>query len=80
MNDRETLYHKDNEATPWEEDCHKRHWESPISLFVGGQLTELKTYDVNYHTNQKEVNQPVFYEMSWCGALPVKFYGKSLIN
>jgi len=51
MNDRETLYHKDNEATPWEEDCHKRHWESPISLFVGGQLTELKTYDVNYHTN-----------------------------
>lgn len=42
MNDRETLYHKDNEATPWEEYCHRGHWESPISLLVGGQLTELK--------------------------------------
>lgn len=42
MNDRETLYHKGNKATLWEEDCHRVHYESPISLLVGGQLMELK--------------------------------------
>lgn len=37
-----SLVHKGKKAALWKEDCHRVHYESPISLLVGGQLMKLK--------------------------------------
>lgn len=36
------LVHKGKKATLWKEDCHRVHYETPISFLVGGQLMKLK--------------------------------------